>query len=126
PRGTPNIITERIEQRMDNELKSGATAGEAYDAMETEQMRQLREDKRFRKKLRKAYEEAGVNLVSPTMMGFGSAPYAEGVNEDLQRWVGRFDVVPWLRKATSPAVARQIVSDDDVGVIPNTQNLGAA
>jgi len=36
PRETPNIVTERIEQRMREEFESGASAGEAYDAMETE------------------------------------------------------------------------------------------
>ena len=127
PRGTPNVVTDRIERRMHAELDDGASAGAAYDAMESEQVRQLREDPAFRDALREAYDEAGVNLVSATMMGFDrSDGYADGVAADLERWTARFDAVPWLRKATSPEVARQIVADGDVGVVPNTQNLGAA
>jgi len=127
PRGTPNLVTDRIERRMHAELDDGASAGAAYDAMESEQVRQLREDPAFRDSLREAYDEAGVNLVSVTMMGFDrSDGYADGVAADLERWTARFDAVPWLRKATSPEVARQIVADGDVGVVPNTQNLGAA
>lgn len=127
PRGTELVVTDRIEQRMHAELESGADASAAYDAMEDEQVRQLREDPAFRDRLRERYREAGVNLVSPTMMGFDrSGTYAEGVWDDLSRWLGRFDAVPWLRKATSPAEAREIVADGDVGVIMNTQNVGAA
>lgn len=127
PRGTPLLVTDRIEGRMEAALSAGASAGEAYDRMEAEQVRQLREDPAFRDDLRAAYESAGVNLVSATMMGFGrSGTYADGVRADLERWTGRFDAVPWLRKATTPEIAREIVADGDVGVVPNTQNLGAA
>lgn len=127
PRGTPLLVTKRIEQRMRDELERGAGASVAYDAMEQEQVRQLREERTFRDQLRAAFEEAGVNLVSATMMGFDlSGSYADGVRADLARWNGRIDAVPWLRRARSPAEAREIVADGDVGVIPNTQNLGAA
>lgn len=127
PRGTELIVTDRIERRMEAELDAGADAGAAYDAMEEEQVRQLREDPAFRDRLREAYEEAGVNLVSATMMGFDrSGTYADGVRADLARWTGRFDAVPWLRKATTSQEAREIVADGDVGVILNTQNVGAA
>lgn len=127
PRGTPLLVTDRIDRRMREALESGASAGEAYDWMETEQVRQLREEPSFRDSLRVAFDAAGVNLVSPTMMGFGrTGSYAEGVRDDLERWTGRFDAVPWLRKATNPPVAREIVADGGVGVVPNTQNLGAA
>ena len=127
PRGTELIVTDRIERRMRAELDTGADASVAYDAMETEQVRQLREEPAFRNRLREAYLEAGVNLVSPTMMGFDrSGSYAEGVWDDLSRWLGRFEAVPWLRKTTSPAEAREIVSDGDVGAVLNTQNIGAA
>lgn len=127
PRGTPMIVTDRIERRMREALDAGASAGEAYDRMEAEQVRQLREESAFRDRLRAAFEAAGVNLVSATMMGFDrSGTYAEGVRADLTRWTARFDAVPWLRKATGPQAARDIVADGDVGVVPNTQNLGAA
>jgi len=127
PRGTPHLVTDRVERRMHEVLDAGGSAGEAYDAMEAEQVRQLRDDPGFRDDLRAAYDEAGVNLVSATMMSFDrTGSYAEGVTADLERWAGRFDAVPWLRRATSPAAARRIVADGDVGVVPNTQNLGAA
>jgi len=127
PRGTPLLVTDRIERRMRAELERGADASAAYDAMEEEQVRQLREEPAFRDQLRAAFADAGVTLVSATMMGFDPAgSYADGVRADLARWNGRFDAVPWLRRARSPAEAREIVADGDVGVVPNTQNLGAA
>jgi len=127
PRGTELLVTDRIRDRMVAELDAGADAGAAYDAMEQEQVRQLREEPAFRDRLREAYREAGVNLVSATMMGFDrTGSYADGVREDLARWNGRFDAVPWLRRARTPGDARDIVADGDVGVVPNTQNLGAA
>lgn len=127
PRGTPLLVTDRIERRMHEELDASADASATYDAMEQEQVRQLREEPAFRDELRAAFAEAGVNLVSATMMGFDrTGTYADGVRADLARWNGRFDAVPWLRRATSPGEAREIVADGDVGVVPNTQNLGAA
>jgi membrane dipeptidase len=108
-------------------LDAGRPAGGALDAMEDEQVRLLRTDPEFRDALRAAYDEAGVNLVSATMGSLDPGkPYAVGVREDLARWQARVDAVPWLRKATSPAAAREIVADGDVGVVLNTQNLGLA
>ncbi len=127
PRGTPLLVTDRIRGRMEAELQQGASAGRAYDAMEAEQVRQLRTDQSFRDQLREAYRSAGVTLVSATMMGFDSEQtYAAGVQADLDRWTARYDAVPWLKKATTPERAREIVAAGDVGIVPNTQNLGAA
>jgi membrane dipeptidase len=127
PRGTPMLVSDRIESAMNEALAAGAPAGGALDAMETEQVRQLRDDPAYRDDLRAAYDRAGVNLVSATMGSLDRrVDYPAGVRRDLARWQGRFDAVPWLRKATTPAAAREIVADGDVGVVLNTQNLGAA
>lgn len=127
PRGTPLLVTDRIEAAMTAALDGGRPAGAALDAMEEEQVRQLRTDSAFRDDLRAAYAEAGVNLVSATMGSLDpDKSYAAGVREDLVRWQARIDATPWLRKATSPETARNIVSDGDVGVVLNTQNLGLA
>lgn len=127
PRGTPLLVSDGMDAAMHDALDAGATAGGAYDAMEDAQVRELRTNPTYRSDLRDAYAEAGVNLVSPTMGSLdGSLSFPEGVRRDLARWQARFDAVPWLRKATTPADARSIVADGDVGVVPNVQNLGAA
>ena len=127
PRGTPLLVTDQIESAMRAALNAGRPAGGALDAMEDEQVRLLRTDPAFRDDLRAAYRKAGVTLVSATMGSLDpTTPYATGVREDLARWQARIDAVPWLRKATSPAAAREIVADGDVGVVFTTQNLGLA
>ena len=127
PRGTPLVMSKRMESAMHKVLDAGKTAGAAYDAIENAQVRELRKSAEYRDALRTAYANAGVTLISPTMGSLDqSMSYAQGVHEDLARWQARFDSVPWLRKATTPAKAHEIVDDGDVGVVPNTQNLGAA
>ncbi len=127
PRGTPLLVTEQIEEAMNDVLEAGGTAGAAYDAMEEAQVRQLQEDPSFRTALREAYEEAGVNIVSATMGSLDQQlEFPEGVRQDIARWQARFDAVDWLHKVTTPAEARQVVADGDVGVVLNVQNGGAA
>lgn len=127
PRGTPLLVSESMETAMHKALETGTIAGGAHDAMEDAQVRELRTNPDYRNRLRKAYAEAGVNLVSATMGSLNRLlSYPEGVRQDLARWQARIDAVPWLRKATTPTEARAIVADDDVGVVLNTQNLGAA
>lgn len=127
PRGTPLVVSDRIEKAMNDVLEVGGSAGAAYDAMEEEQVRQLRDDPAYRKTLRDAYDDAGVNLVSATMGSLDSAlPFPEGVRQDLLRWQARFDTVDWIHKVTTPAEARAVVERGDVGVVLNIQNGGAA
>lgn len=127
PRGTPVITSERMEQAMHDALETGASAGGANDAIENEMVKQLRDDPAYRTALRGAYEEAGVNLVSPTMGSLdGSLSYAEGVRQDLIRWQARIDAVDWFAKVTTPAEARRVVERGDVGIVLNVQNLGLA
>lgn len=127
PRGTPVVLSDRMERAMTEALEAGGTAGGANDAIENEMVRQLRDDETYREQLRAAYREAGVNLVSPTMGSLDSRlSYSEGVRQDLSRWQARFDAVDWFRKVTTPTEARRSVDAGDVGIILNVQNLGAA
>lgn len=127
PRGTPLLVSDRMEAAMEESLAAGDGAGAAYDAIENEQVRQLEEDPAYRDRLRRAYEEAGVNLVSPTMGSLdASLPFREGVRQDLLRWQARFDAVDWLEKVRTPAEAREAVERGHVGVVLNVQNGGAA
>lgn len=127
PRGTPVVMSDRMERAMEDALDAGATAGGANDAIENEMVEQLRDDPAYRNRLREAYDEAGVNLVSPTMGSLDpSSSYADGVRHDLTRWQGRIDAVDWFEKATTPESARAVVERDHVGVVLNVQNLGAA
>ena len=127
PRGTPVVQSERMKQAMEEVLAHGAGAGEANDAIENEMVRQLRDDAEYRADLRAAYDEAGVNLVSPTMGSLNTdLSYAEGVRRDIARWQARIDAVDWFEKAATPDDARAIVDRGNVGVVLNVQNLGAA
>lgn len=127
PNGTPLVLSDRMEAAMNAALTAGRPAGGAFDAMGNAQVRELRENPHYREQLREAYAASGVTLVSPTMGSLDrTLSYPEGTRQDLSRWQARFDAVPWLRKATSPEAAREIVADGDVGVVLNTQNVGAA
>lgn len=127
PRGTPLLVTDRMEETMNDVLEAGGTAGAAYDALEEAQVRQLEEDPSFRTELREAYDEAGVDIVSATMGSLDQRlDFPEGVRRDLARWQSRFDSVEWLRKVTTPEEARRVTADGDIGVVLNVQNGGAA
>lgn len=127
PRGTPLLVTDKIEARMHDVLETGGTAGAAYDAMEQAQVEQLQTDPSFRDTLREAYDEAGVNLVSATMGSLDqSLSFQDGVRQDIARWQARFDTVDWLHKVTTPSEAREVVANGDIGVVLNVQNGGAA
>ncbi|MWV65066.1 peptidase M19 [Halorubrum sp. JWXQ-INN 858] len=127
PRGTPLVVSDRIEAAMTDVLDAGGSAGAAYDAMEEAQVRQLRDDPAYRDELRGAYADAGVDLVSATMGSLDSTlRFPEGVRQDVLRWQARFDAVDWLHKVTTPAEAAAVVERGDVGVVMNVQNGGAA
>jgi membrane dipeptidase len=125
PRGTPLIVSDQMEAAMLTALENGATVKEAHDRLEEEQVKQLRNDTEYRQTLRDAFNEAGVNLVNTTMMSFSGESYAGRVHDDLLRWTARFDAVDWLHKVTSPAEAYEVANRGDIGIILNTQNLGA-
>lgn len=130
PGGTRFVHNGKVEQTLVRTLEEGKPVGVAFDEMQREQVRQLREDPAFRSELREIYREAGVNLFTPTMGSFGGTDlpgaHAEGVRDVLSRWQARFDTLDWMHKITTPTEARDVVRRGDVGVVPNTQNLGLA
>jgi membrane dipeptidase len=123
----PWLVSDRMRETFERSRDAGATVGAAWDRMEGEKARQLREDPTFREQVRKIYTKAGVNLISPTLSSRDpSVNYATGVQRDLSRWQTRFDSVNWLEKVTTPAETRKITERGNGGVVLNTQNLGAA
>lgn len=134
PYGIPVSVynDERFDHVMETALSAGKPAPEAFDLMTDTDVRLLRTDPEFGSALRDVYRKAGVNLVSTTIMSLQTTldpttlSVPEGVRRDLARWQARFDALEWLRKVTTPEDARRVVEDGHVGVIPNTQNLGAA
>ncbi|MFB6311076.1 MAG: dipeptidase [Salinirussus sp.] len=129
PGGARFVLDDLDREALEKPLANGETVADAFNALFDQQVRRLERDDTYRELLRDTYRAAGVNLVSPTMWSFGNDARAVSHSDDqtrvLGRWQARFDAVDWLRKATGPAVAREIVADDDVGVVLNTQNLGA-
>ncbi len=114
--GTPWVVTDEIERTIERATADGRSV---RTAVRDETTRLLRTDPDYRAALRERYAAAGVNLVSVTVNG---AP----PRDDVASFQARFDAVEWLRKVTSPAQARAVAADGDVGVVLNTQNLGAA
>ncbi|MFB6148769.1 MAG: dipeptidase, partial [Halobacteriales archaeon] len=124
--GIPWVLNDAIEETMIETIEAEGRRA-AADAISDEAVRQLRSNPDYRERFRAAYAEAGVNLTSVTMYASDpSLTFAEGVDRALERWQARFDAVDWLRKVTSPAQARAVAADGDVGVILNVQNLGFA
>lgn len=105
--------TDRIESVMNNALERGEGAYATLDRMRDEQVRQLRDDADARQRLREIYKQAGVNFFSPT------------VDEvRLPRWHSWVSSLDWLEKVTEPSDVRDVIEEDKVGVLFNTQNLG--
>lgn len=124
--GTPWVVNEATLNEMENAL-DGGSAGAASGALTNEGVRQFRTEKSFRQQYRDAFDEAGVDLASVTLLSSDPAlSYRDGVLRDLERWAARFDSADWLRKVTSPDQARRVARDDEVGIVLNTQNLGEA
>lgn len=120
---------DRFEPVIEEALAEGKGAPEVFELLREEQVRAIKDDPDFRAELRDIYREAGVNLISPTMQSYtlsDPADAPEAHRRDLARWHARFSAVDWLEKVTSPAGARDVVADGDVGVVLNTQNLGLA
>lgn len=124
--GTPWVVNDAIEEAMAETLAAKGPRV-AADALRDEEVRQFRTRPKYRRQWRNAYETAGVNVTSVTMGSRDPAlSYARGVERDLARWQARFDAADWLRKVTDPDEARAAAASDDLGVVLNTQNLGAA
>ncbi|MFB6167918.1 MAG: dipeptidase [Haloferacaceae archaeon] len=108
-------------------VDDGLRKDECWEAIWDHEVRQFEANRAFREEVREIYETAGVSLLSVTPW-----THEQGVSErtgqrrDLARWQARFDAADWLHKVRSPAEARAVAGDGDVGIVLNTQNLGAA
>ena len=116
-----------VDRAVREMVADSAGKGECWEAIWDHEVRRFETDPEFRDAVRRIYETAGVDLLSVTPWTHDpSIPEHAGQRRDLARWQARFDAANWLHKVTSPEAARQIAADGDVGVILNTQNVGAA
>jgi len=108
-------------------VADGATKDECWEAIWDHEVRRFETDEGHRTAVRDVYDTAGVNLLSVTPWTHekGLSERA-GQRRDLSRWQARFDAAGWLRKVTSPAEARRVAANGEVGIVLNTQNVGAA
>ena len=108
-------------------VANGHSMGQSWEAIWDNEVRRFETDPEFRNAVREIYQTAGVDLLSVTPWTHDPAVSERaGQRRDLARWQSRFDAAEWLHKVTSPDEARQVAADGDVGIILNTQNLGAA
>lgn len=116
-----------VNSAIEDMVSNGRTRDECWEAIWDHEVRRFEDDAAFRDEVREIYENAGVTLLSvtPWVHESGVSERA-GQRRDLARWQARFDAADWLRKVTSPAEARAVVEDGDVGVVLNTQNVGGA
>jgi membrane dipeptidase len=114
--GTPWIITDEIKTAIDRSVNEGRSV---RDAVRRETTRQIRSSSEYSKACHDRYLSAGVDVVSITVNG-------SSLQDDIQSLQARFDAADWLYKVTAPEDTRTAAADDSVGVVLNTQNLGAA
>ena len=122
--GVPPVTDEAIESAVSAVRADGVDAA-AWDAHLDERVRRIRSDPGLRERVERSFRDAGVTLVSPTVMSTDPRlSFVEGVYRDLARWQARFETFDWLERVTSPERARRAVAAGKVGVVLNTQNLG--
>jgi membrane dipeptidase len=108
-------------------VANGLSKAESWEAIWDHEVRRFETDPEFRAAVRDVYDRAGVDLLSVTPWTHDpTVPERAGQRRDLSRWQSRFDSADWLHKVTSPTQARQVAADGDVGIVLNTQNVGAA
>lgn len=118
---------EAVNEAIREMVEQGRTKDECWEAIWDHEVRRFSNDERYREAVQSIYETAGVNLISATpWVHDTTASEQTGQRRDLARWQARFDAADWLRKVTSPADARAVVEDGDVGIVLNTQNIGGA
>jgi membrane dipeptidase len=123
--GKPWVLNDRLRTLLD-ELDETDQSSFAT-TFQLAQVTELRTDERLQNALREAYEEAGVNLSSVTLLGRDSSEQFLGFEQiyrSYSRWTALFDAIDWLEKVTTPAEAREVADGDKVGIILNIQNLG--
>jgi membrane dipeptidase len=118
---------EEVNRAIEEMVADGKTKAECWEAIWDHEVRRFEIDSDFRATVRGIYETAGVDLFSVTPWTHDpNVTERAGQRRDLARWQARFDAADWLRKVTSPTEARQVADDGDVGIVLNTQNVGAA
>lgn len=113
--GTPWIITPAIEEAIETAVAADESVTDAIRRATTDE---FRTNPDFKQEYCDRFANAGVDVASVTVDG---SPSRDGLLE----WQARFDASDRLRKITSPAEARTIAGTDAVGILLNTQNLGA-
>jgi membrane dipeptidase len=124
--GPPWVMNDDIEAAAHDAYERGRSI---YEAISDEEIRQLRSNPEYAKRVRRRYAESGVDAISVTVSrGIGMDPPA-GTGDfttDLLRWQARFDAVDWLHKIVEPGQLSDLAGVDDVGIILNTQHLDRA
>lgn len=116
-----------VNQAVAGMVADGMTKAECWEAIWDHEVRAFETDPEFRDRVRDIYDTAGVNLLSVTPWTHDpTVSERTGQRRDLARWQSRFDAADWLRKVTTPEEARRVVANGDVGIVLNTQNVGAA
>lgn len=119
--------SEQINEAIREMVSSGKRKDECWEAIWDHEVRAFENDEEFREEVKAIYEAAGVNLLSVTPWTHEShVSERTGQRRDLSRWQARFDAAEWLHKVTSPEDARHVAENGDVGIVLNTQNVGAA
>jgi membrane dipeptidase len=118
---------EQLNRAIEGMVAAGRPRDECWEAIWDHEVRRFERDGEFRRAVGDIYETAGVDLLSVTPWTHeAGVSERTGQRRDLARWQARFDAADWLHKVTSPAEARRVAADGDVGVVLNTQNVGAA
>ncbi|MFB6254677.1 MAG: dipeptidase [Halobacteriaceae archaeon] len=116
--GTPWVITPEVEKRVTEAQETPGTS--VIEALQNELRHQFRSNPEFRDKFHQKYISAGVDVASVTISS--SDPVSS-----LFDWQARFDTMPNLKKVITPDDARDVAAtDNDIGILLNTQNLGLA
>lgn len=123
--GVPPVMNDAIAEAVNQASEEGVEAA-TWDAHLDERIRELRENPNFEDEVRASFAEAGVNLVSPTVMSTDPRlSFQQGVFRDLARWEARFELLDWMHKVTHPSDVHDVVAEGDIGILLNTQNLGS-
>jgi len=121
--GGPEALNRRIREMA----ADGVPKDECWEAIWDREVRRFAADPAVRSSVRDVYDRAGVDLLSVTPWVHESGvPERAGQRRDLARWQARFSAADWLYKVTSPADARRVAADGDVGIVLNTQNVDGA
>ncbi|MFD1562609.1 dipeptidase [Haloarchaeobius amylolyticus] len=119
--------SDELNRAIEEMVADGKRRDECWEAIWDREVRRFERDPEFRDTVKDIYETAGVNLLSVTpWVHDSSLSERVGQRRDLSRWQARFEAADWLQKVTSPREARRVPEDGDVGIVLNTQNVGAA